>query len=165
MTKRAPFSETLLRVNEIDWHLGHPGSQNTCLTVWEWASRVTEGWWHCTKYELICKWMGWIGCKSCLCINLVSSIAETGNDRNALWWPIVMRGEEGTWRVASQVMLRVSVTFVGALLVPLLQPVACGWEDIMRTTTPTTPNPDKPGTNLISSSWGTHSLQPEKWGL
>ena len=37
------------------------------------------------------------------------------------------------------------------LFVSTLQPVTCSWADILRTTTPTTPNPDKPGKTLF---WG-----------
>ena len=37
---------------------------------------------------------------------------------------------------------------LGVLSVLAVQPVACGWADMLRTTTPTTPNPDKPGAKL-----------------
>ena len=77
-----------------------------------------------------------------------------------------MKGEGGIFRVNNLIPAQTAVlclifranfastmTFsplIGVLFVSvLLQPVSCGWADMLRTTTPTTPNPDKPGARLM----------------
>ena len=37
------------------------------------------------------------------------------------------------------------LAMIGVLVAFVLHPAVCGWADMLRTTTPTTPNPDKPG--------------------
>ena len=75
-----------------------------------------------------------------------------------------MKGEGGIFRVNNLIPAQTAVSclifnfastmrfspLLGVLFVSvLLQPVSCGWADMLRTTTPTTPNPDKPGASLM----------------
>ena len=121
------------------------------LTMWDMSwynkqwTRCKNGWW----FEIY-----------------IASIAETKYVRTDLWWHLVMKGGGGIFRVNNLIPAQTAVSclifrahhastmtfspLIGVLFISvLLQPVSCGWADMLRTTTPTTPNPDKPGARLM----------------